>query len=292
MKYGIFAILVALLTLALKLYAAWITGSVGLFSDAMESIVNVVTSIFLVALLKVAQSPPDDDHPHGHDKAEYFANGIQGALILLAAIGIAVAALQRFHTPVALESGALGLCLSTLGGVINLWAAYLLKKAGKQLRSTALVGEAAHLMSDVWTSVAVLVGVALVYVTGHQWLDPVVALVLSVLVFKAGWDLIKQFVNGMMDSSIDLENQNKIESVLEHYQKENGIEYHALRTRVSGARIFISVHVLVPGEWTVDRGHDLIDRLECEIQEKIEGSSVLTHLEPKNSKKSFQDIDL
>lgn len=292
MKYGLLAIAAAVLTLAIKFYAAFITGSVGLLSDAFESIVNLVTSILLVVLLRVAKAPPDDDHPHGHDKAEYFANGVQGVLIILAGIGIATASVERFISPVALESGLLGLSLSVLAGAINLLVAYLLRKAGRETRSTALEGEAAHLMSDVATSVAVLLGVGLVYLTGFQWLDPSVALLLSLFIFRTGWLLLKQFVTGLMDASLDVATHQQLEEILQAYKERHEIDYHALRTRVAGARIFVSVHVLVPGEWSVHQGHDLIDKLEIEIQDKIKGSSVITHLEPLESKKSFQDIDL
>ena len=292
LNYGMLAIAAAVVTLVIKFYAAWLTNSVGLFSDAMESIVNVVTSILLVVLLRIAQSPPDDDHPHGHDKAEYFANAVQGVLVLLAGAGIALAAVERYLSPVPLEDGWHGLSLSILAGAINLLSAQLLMKAGEQTRSAALKGEASHLMSDVWTSVAVLLGVGLVYLTGYQWLDPLTAAVLSVVVLHTGWQLLKQFVSGMMDSSVPPETQDKLESILEEFKTEQGIDYHALRTRVSGARTFVSVHILVPGDWSVHKGHDLIDRIEGDIQEQLTGSSVITHLEPLESKKSFQDIDL
>ena len=286
------AVVAALSTLALKFWAAWITNSVGLFSDAVESIINVLTSVLLVILLNIAKAPPDEDHPYGHDKAEYFANGMQGALILLAALGIASAAYHRFVSTTTLLPNWEGIALSVVAALINLLAAKLLRKEGKAKRSEALVGEADHLMSDVWTSVAVLGGVGLVYLTNYQWLDPLIAAVLSIIVFRTGGILLKRFVRGLMDSSVSEDTQQVIEEVLNSYKREHGIEYHALRTRVAGSRTFVSVHILVPGDWTVLKGHDLTDDIEEELQGKIKGSSVITHLEPAESHRSFQDIEL
>lgn len=292
MNFGVVAILAAFTTLVVKFWAAWITNSVGLFSDAVESIINVVTSILLVVLLNIAKAPPDDDHPYGHDKAEYFANGMQGALILLAAVGIASAAYTRFVSSTSLLPNWEGLALSGVAALINLMAAKMLRREGKVKRSDALVGEADHLMSDVWTSVAVLGGVGLVYLTDYQWLDPLIAAFLSLIVFRTGALLLKRFVRGLMDSSVSQERQQEIEAILDNYVVHHGIEYHALRTRVSGSRIFVSVHILVPGDWTVTKGHDLTDDIEEQIQKAIVGSSAITHLEPSDSHKSFRDIEL
>lgn len=292
LRYALLTVLIALLTLSMKFYAAWVTASVGLLSDALESIVNLVTSVVLVILIRIAKAPPDQDHPHGHDKAEYFANGVQGTLIMLAGVGIVTAAAERFQHPRALEAGAIGLVLCLAAGAVNAGTAALLSSAGKAARSKALQGEAQHLMSDVWTSIAVLAGVGVVYLTDWPLLDPSIAVAVSLLVLWTGWELIKQSVTGLMDAPLPAGCQAKIEAVLEGYRRSKGISYHALRSRVSGSRTFVSLHVLVPGSWTVSQGHELLDEIEGKISEVLDGASVLTHLEPIEEDISFQDIDL
>jgi cation diffusion facilitator family transporter len=292
LRYAFLTVLAAVLTLAMKFIAAWMTASVGLFADAMESIVNLVTSVLLVILIRIAKAPPDHDHPHGHDKAEYFANGVQGTLIMLAGVGIFMAAFQRFTHPRPLEAGVWGLVLSVLAGAVNAGTAHLLNQAGKAARSKALQGEAQHLMSDVWTSVAVLAGVGLVYLTEWPWLDPLIAFFMSLFILWVGWKLVKQSVAGLMDASLPPDAQAKVEAVLEGYSQGQGIGYHALRSRISGARIFVSVHILVPGSWSVCQGHELLDEIEAKISQILGGASVLTHLEPIEEDTSFQDIDI
>lgn len=292
LKYALLTVVAAVLTLSIKFIAAWMTSSVGLFSDAMESIVNLVTSVLLVILLRIAKAPPDDDHPHGHDKAEYFALGVQGTLIILAGVGIASAAIVRFLNPKGLEAVGVGLALSVVAGLINAATAGLLYRVGKAARSKALEGEAAHLMTDVWSSVAVLVGVGTVALSGWGWLDPTIAMVMSLFIFWTGLKLLQQSISGLMDASLPAGSQAKVEEVLERYRKSHGIAYHALRSRIAGARTFVSLHVLVPGSWTVLRGHDLLDEIEAEISQVLDGASVLTHLEPIEEETSFQDIEL
>lgn len=291
MRYTYLTVAAAIATLSVKFLAAYLTGSVGLLADAMESIVNLVTSILLVVLVRIAKAPPDDDHPHGHDKAEYFANGVQGTLIILAGAGILAAAVDRLKNPAVLEAGPLGLTLSAVAGLINVVTARLLVSAGRSSRSAALLGEAEHLMSDVWTSVAVLVGVGLVYLTGLPWLDPAIAILLCLLLFIIGLRLLKQCVAGLMDESLPKEKQDQVLTILDGYCASHGVIYHALRSRTSGARIFISLHLLVPGQWTVSKGHELADEIEARIGEAL-GASVLTHLEPIEEASSFDDIHL
>lgn len=292
LRYAFFTVVAALVTLALKFSAAWLTASVGLLADAMESIVNLVTSVLLVVLLRIAKAPPDDDHPHGYDKAEYFALGVQGTLIIVAGLGIVMAAADRFVHPKPLEAGVVGITLSLIAAAVNAATASLLFKAGKKARSRALEGEASHLMTDVWSTVAVLLGVAVVYLSGQDWLDPLIAVVMSAFIFWIGCRLVKQSVAGLMDASLPPEAQAKVEAVLEYYEKSQGIAFHALRSRIAGARTFVSVHVLVPGSWTVLHGHELVDEIEASISEALDGASVLTHLEPIEEELSFQDIDL
>lgn len=291
-RYAFLTVLAALLVLGTKFAAAYVTASVGLFADAMESIVNLVTSVLLVVLIRIANAPPDEDHPHGHDKAEYFANGVQGTLIILAGVGIVMYAVERLLSPKALEAGVVGLGLSVVAGAINWGTARLLDKAGTAARSKALQGEAQHLMTDVWSSLAVLAGVGLVYLTHWPWLDPLIALGMSVFIVWIGWNLIKQSVAGLMDVSLDPDSCAKVEAVLARYRDSHGIAYHALRSRVSGARTFLSLHVLVPGDWSVSKGHELMDEIESSISEVLGGASVLTHLEPIEEDISFRDIDL
>lgn len=292
LRYASLTVVAALLTLSLKFSAAWLTGSVGLLSDALESIVNLVTSVLLVVLLRIAQSPPDHDHPHGHDKAEYFANGVQGALILTAGGGILLAAAERLLAPRPLEVTGLAVGLAVLAGLINVGTAGLLARAGKAARSQALQGEAQHLMTDVWTSLAVLLGVGLATMTGQHWLDPLIAVVMSVLIFVVGGRLLRQSVSGLMDASVSPETRSQVVAILEDYVERHQIAYHALRTRIAGPRIFVSLHVLVPGSWSVRRGHELLHEIELRLQEALPGASVLTHLEPIEEAISFEDIDL
>lgn len=290
--YAALTVVAAVVTLVMKFLAAWLTGSVGLLADALESIVNLVTSVVLLILLRIAKAPPDTDHPHGHDKAEYFANGVQGTLIIIAGFGIIMAAAKRFMLPQPLETGALGLGISVVAGIINLALARLLIRAGKVIKSVALEGEGAHLMSDFWTTVAVLGGVGLVYLSGWSWLDPTIAMFLSLFILWSGIKLLRGSVGGLMDQSLPQELQGKIEEVLDSYCSNRDIAYHALRSRASGARIFVSVHILVPGSWTVRQGHELTDEIEAKISNSLGKASVLTHLEPIEEPISFQDIDI
>jgi len=291
-KYAWLTVGVALLTLSAKSLAAYTTGSIGLLSDAAESIINLASSLMLVVILRIAKTPPDSGHPYGHDKAEYFANGVQGALILVAGLAIAAASVERFLEPRHLQAGGIGLALAGGAGLMNFMLARYLKIHGGESRSNALIGEAEHLMADVWTSVAVLLGVGLVYITDRPWLDPLVAALVSVFILLTGIRLIARSVSGLMDAALPSVDQARLVSVLEKYKSARGIDYHALRTRVSGARTFVSVHILVPGAWTVTHGHDLLEELESEIARTIEGVSVMTHLEPLEEPSSFKDIDI
>ncbi|MFA5505501.1 MAG: cation diffusion facilitator family transporter [Vulcanimicrobiota bacterium] len=291
-RYAWLTVVAALTTLVLKSGAAWVTGSVGLFSDALESIVNLVTGVTLVVLLKIAKAPPDSNHPYGHDKAEYFANGVQGTLILVAAVGIVVSAVDRFLDPRVLEQGTIGLTLAALAGLVNLLVAGILYRQGKSLNSRALRGEADHLMSDVATSLAVFIGVGLVYYTGSAWLDPLAAVGVSGVIAFTGIKLVRASVKGLMDTALPEQSLEQLEKVLDGFCVRDGITYHALRTRVSGARIFISVHILVPGVWSVKKGHELLEEIEADIGAILPGVSVMTHLEPIEEPCSFEDMEL
>lgn len=291
-RYAWLTVVAALTTLVLKSGAAWVTGSMGLFSDALESIVNLVTGVTLVVLLKIAKAPPDSNHPYGHDKAEYFANGVQGTLILVAAVGIVLSAVDRFLDPRVLEQGTIGLTLAALAGLVNLLVAGILYRQGKSLNSRALRGEADHLMSDVATSLAVFIGVGLVYYTKLAWLDPLAAVGVSGVIAFTGIKLVRASVKGLMDTALPEQSLRQLEKVLDGFCVREGITYHALRTRVSGARIFISVHILVPGVWSVKKGHELLEEIEADIGAILPGVSVMTHLEPIEEPCSFEDMEL
>jgi cation diffusion facilitator family transporter len=244
-----------------------------------------------LAMLTLAALPPDDNHSHGHGKAEYFASGFEGFLILVAAIGIAAAAIDRLLHPHPLEQVGVGLVVSFVASVINLLTARVLLAAGREHRSITLEAEAHHLLTDVWTSAGVIVGVGAVALTGWLWLDPALALAVAANIVWTGWQLLRRSASGLMDEALPSDQQAAVVSALEAYRSK-GIDYHALRTRQAGARSFVTVHVLVPGAWSVQRGHDLLEALEADIRRAVPHASVLTHLEPLEDPVSTHDIDL
>lgn len=290
-RYAWLSIAAALATIALKAVAWWLTGSVGLLSDALESGVNLAGALMALAMLSLAAQPPDENHSHGHGKAEYFASGFEGFLILAAAVGIAVAAIGRLLDPQPLEQVGIGLVVSVVASIINLATARVLLAAGREHRSITLEADAHHLMTDVWTSAGVIAGVGAVALTGWLWLDPVLALAVAANIVWTGWQLIRRSASGLMDEALPAEQQAAAIAVLERYRSE-GIDYHALRTRQAGARCFVTVHILVPGQWTVQRGHDLVERIEADIRAGLPHASVLTHLEPIEDPVSSHDIAL
>lgn len=290
-RYAWLSIAAALATIALKTIAWWMTGSVGLLSDALESGVNLAGALMALAMLSLAAQPPDENHSHGHGKAEYFSSGFEGFLILVAAVGIAVAAIKRLLDPQPLESVGIGLIVSVVASAINLFTARVLLAAGREHRSITLEADAHHLMADVWTSAGVIVGVAAVVATGWLWLDPVLALAVAANIVWTGWKLLCRSAAGLMDESLPPEQQQAILRVLDTYRAD-GIAFHALRSRQAGARCFVTVHVLVPGAWTVQEGHDLAERIEADIRAQLPHASVLTHLEPIEDPVSEQDIAL
>ena len=290
-RFAWLSIAAALSTIALKTVAWWLTGSVGLLSDALESGVNLAGALMALAMLTLAALPPDDNHSHGHGKAEYFASGFEGFLILVAAFGIGAAAIDRLLHPHALEQVGAGLVVSFVASVINLLTARVLLAAGREHRSITLEADAHHLMTDVWTSVGVIVGVGAVALTGWLWLDPVLALAVAANIIWTGWQLLRRSASGLMDEALPAEQQAAVVAALEAYRRK-GIDYHALRTRQAGARSFVTVHVLVPGAWSVQRGHDLLEELEADIRRAVPHASVLTHLEPLEDPVSTHDIDL
>ena len=281
----------AILTIALKTTAYWLTGSVGLLSDALESLVNLVAAIMALAMLTIAARPADEMHAFGYGKAEYFSSGLEGALILLAAASIAWTAIPRFLVPQPLEHIGIGLAVSVVASVINFWVARVLLAAGREYRSITLEADAHHLMTDVWTSAGVMLGVGAIALTGWLRLDPIIALVVAANILRTGWQLLSRSIRGLLDAVLPAAEQDAINKVLKQYESR-GIQYHALRTRQAGTRAFISLHVLVPADWTVQREHDLLEQLEGDIRATVPGAQLFTHLEPQGDPTAWEDIAL
>jgi len=290
-RFAWLSIAAAILTIVLKTIAYLLTGSVGLLSDALESIVNLVGALMALAMLTIAARPADEDHAYGHGKAEYFSSGVEGTLILLAAASIAVAAIPRLITPKPIEQVGLGLGVSVVASLVNLFVAQVLMRASKQHQSITLEANARHLMTDVWTSVGVLVGVGAVALTGWERLDPIVACLVAANIVWSGVGIVRKSVLGLMDTALPIEDQKKLQKAIEPYV-QNGVRYHAIRTRQSGARQFVSLHLLVPGLWTVQRSHRLLESIEADIRHALPSVTVFAHLEPLNDAASWDDTSL
>lgn len=278
----------ALLTIGLKTAAYLITGSVGLLSDAVESLVNLLGGIMALAMLTIAARPADEDHAYGHGKAEYFSSGLEGGLILVAALSIAGAAVMRLLTPQPLQELGVGLTFSVAASVVNLVVALLILRAGRKHKSITLEANARHLLTDVWTSAGVVAGIGLVVVTGWLWLDPVVALLVAANIIWTGVGIVRRSVGGLMDAAISTEDVAAVRKIFQNYET-GGVKFHALRTRQSGVRRFVSVHVLVPGDWTVQRGHELLEQIEADIRHALSDTVVFTHLESLDDPASWED---
>lgn len=290
-RYAWLSILAAIATIALKAGAYGLTGSVGLLSDALESIINLVAAFMALAMLTIAARPPDESHVYGHGKAEYFSSTVEGVLIFIAAGGIMYTAVERLFSPRPLEQLGLGLIVSLVASLINLAVARILFAAGKKNRSITLEADAHHLMTDVWTSAAVLVGVCLVWISGWLWLDAVVAIGVAFNITWTAFHLIRRSVAGLMDASLPADEIQLVEAVLELY-RQKGIAFHALLTRQGAARRFISVHVLVPGEMTVHDAHHLAENVEADIRKAVGEAVVITHIEPVDDEISLHDIPI
>lgn len=290
-RFAWLSIAAAVLTIVLKTAAWFITGSVGLLSDAVESLVNLIGGFMALAMLTVAARPADEDHAYGHGKAEYFSSGLEGGLILVAAVSIGAAAVLRLLTPKPLEAVGVGLIVSAVASAINLGVALLLLRVGRTHNSITLEANAHHLLTDVWTSVGVIVGVGLVAMTHWLWLDPVVALLVAANIVWTGVGIVRRSVGGLMDVSLSGQDMAAVRKVLQAHE-QNGIQFHALRSRQSGARKFVSVHVLVPGAWTVQRGHEFLDQIEAEIRTALPDAVVFTHLESLDDPASWDDATI
>jgi cation diffusion facilitator family transporter len=254
-------------------------------------LVNLFAAVVaLIALMVVAQ-PPDEEHEFGHDKAEYFSSGFEGALILIAAAGISITAIGRLLEPRPIEQAGLGLAISLAASLVNLGVAQVLLRAARRYESITLEADARHLMTDVWTSAGVLIGIVAVTLSGWLWLDPVIALAVAANIVWMGVRLVRRSLLGLLDTALPPAERATILAIFERYCEE-GVHTHALRTRQSGARRFITVHVLVPGSWTVSRGHDMLERIEQDICQALPHASIITHLEPIDDPASWQDMGL
>jgi cation diffusion facilitator family transporter len=290
-RFAWLSIAAAVVIIVLKTWAYWVTNSVGLLSDALESVVNLVSACAMLVALTIAARPADDDHPYGHDKAEYFSSGLEGGMILIAALAIAAAAIDRLMHPRPVEQIGLGLGISFVASGINFAVARVLLAAGRQHDSLPLEADAHHLMTDVWTSLGVLAGVGLVALTGWSWLDPAVAIAVAINIVWTGVDLLRRSALGLMDTALPAQEQAVIRGILEPYARD-GIRYHALRTRRSGPRRFVSMHVLVPGAWTVNRGHDLVEGIEQQVRDRLPNTTITIHMEPLEDPRAWRDADI
>ncbi|HNY90610.1 MAG: Ferrous-iron efflux pump FieF [bacterium ADurb.Bin478] len=290
-RYAWLSIAAAVLTIGLKAAAYLLTDSVGMLSDAMESMVNLAAAVMALAMLIVAARPPDELHAFGHSKAEYFSSGLEGALILLAAVMIGLTAIPRLLAPQPLEKVGLGLLVSSAASLVNLAAGRVLLQAGRKHQSITLEADAHHLMTDVWTSAGVLFGIAAVALTGWERLDPIIALIVAANIIWTGFQLLRRSALGLMDTAIPDSELAQVRQVLDSYSGRD-VHYHALRTRQAGTRKFISVHILVPGEWPVQQGHNLVGEMEEKIRSLLPEAHLFTHLEPINDPAASQDINL
>ncbi|HEX2220814.1 MAG TPA: cation diffusion facilitator family transporter [Gemmatimonadales bacterium] len=291
LRFAALSVVAALLTIGLKAAAYAVTGSIGLLSDALESLANLIAALVALFALSVAARPADEEHTYGHTKAEYFSSGFEGLLIVAAAVGIMVAAVRRFIEPQAIVEPALGLAANALATVVNFGVARVLLRVGKRHESITLEADAQHLMADVWTSLGVIVGVAAAVATGWHRLDAIVAIAVALNVLRSGFRLLDRSMHGLLDTSLPEETLTTIKGILDDHSGL-GVRYHALRTRQAGARRFISFHILVPGHWTVQQGHDLLEAIEERIREAVPRSVVDTHLEPIEDPVSWADTRL
>jgi cation diffusion facilitator family transporter len=287
----VFSIIAAVVTLALKAGAYGVTGSVSLLSDAVESLVNLAAAAIALVSLWYASQPVDDSHTYGHEKIEYFSSGLEGILILAAAFGIAWYAVIRVLTPNPLEEIGKGVLLEFAATLVNLAVAVLLLRVGKASESIVLLADGRHLVADVWTSVGVLIGLTLVWLTGKQWLDPVIALIVAIYIGWTGLELIGKSFDGLMDHSLPEAEQAKLRAAIAEHLLP-GTTFHALRTRQSGAHRFADFHLLVPGHLTVQQGHDLTEKIEAALLALFPVIEVTVHIEPIEEQAAWHDSPL
>lgn len=289
-RYAWLSIAAALVTIALKTGAWWITDSVGLLSDAAESTVNLVAAVVALIALRIAARPADSSHHYGHAKAEFFSAAAEGTMIFGAAIFIIYTAVQRFLDPQPVENVGIGLAVSVVASLVNGGVALVLLRAGRQHRSLTLVADGKHLMTDVWTSAGVVVGVVLVALTGIERLDPIIAALVGLNIIWTGWRLLQQSAEGLMDPAMSEEDNTALAEVLGAHATD-GVHFHGLRTRQSGHLSYAEVHVLVPGAWSVKRAHDLVEVIEADVANRFAELTLSTHLEPREDPRSYEDFE-
>jgi cation diffusion facilitator family transporter len=290
-RFAWLSIAAALVTIGLKM-AGWIlTGSVGLLSDALESLVNLAAAVMTLFMLTLAARPPDKIHQYGHTKAEYLAAGMEGALVLLAAAATGWAAVGRLLAPRPIESIGPGLAVSVAASAVNLGVAYVLLGAGRRHRSAALEADARHLLTDCWTTGGVLAGIGAAWLTGWHRIDPLVALLVAANIIWTGLSLIRRAASGLLDAALSPEEQQLIQRVLERYAGDE-VRFHAVLTRQAGSRRFVSMHVLVPGTWSVARGHALLEQIEHDVRVALPHCAIETHLEPLEDPLAYLDHQL
>ncbi len=289
-RYAIYSVAASLLTLGLKFSAWYATGSVGLLSDALESIVNLTAGVLALTAITIALRPADDDHRYGHGKAEYFSSGIEGVLIILAALGIGHAAFMRFLHPSELSNLGPGLVLALLSSVINYGTAKVMLRAARRFDSITLEADARHLLTDVWTSVGLVAGLAiLLFKPEWKILDPAIAMFMAINIVFTGTGLVRRSVGGLMDDALPDEELDVIKNAILRHEKD-GVSYHHLRTRKSGPMRFIDFHLLVPGATTVQAAHDLCEVIETEIEETLPQAEVTIHVEPMECDASYRKV--
>ena len=291
-KFAWLSVATSIVTISLKMVAWWVTGSVGLLADAAESGVNLVAAVVALIAITVAERPADDDHQYGHSKAEYFSAVVEGAMIFVAATFILYTGVERLINPVPIESLGLGLAISVVAAVINGIVGTLLIRAGVRHRSPTLKADGKHLITDVVTSVGVVVGVTLVWITGWEFLDPVVAIAVGLNILFIGYRLVHESGMGLMDATLPEQDNRAIQEVLDRHRQPGRVDFHELRTRESGRWRFVEFHALVPGDWSVERGHDLVEKVEQEIHAALPHSHITTHLEPIEDERAYNDVRL
>jgi cation diffusion facilitator family transporter len=285
------SILAALVTLGMKSTAYWMTDSVSLLSDAMESVVNLVAALTALGCLWYSAQPVDTSHTYGHEKIEFFSSGLEGILILVAAGGIAWYAVERLFHVHPLDQLELGTLLSFGASLINLVVARILIRVGRRTNSIILEADGQHLMTDVWTSFGVIVGLGFVWLTDWRWLDPIMALIVAANIVWTAWDLIARSFNGLMDHALPESEQHAVRAAIEALLRP-GLHFHALRTRQAGARKFVDFHLLVPGTWNVQEAHDFTEHIEDAVRAALLGAEVTVHIEPIEAESAWHDSEL
>ncbi len=290
-RYAWLSIAAAVVTITMKTAAYLLTGSVGLLSDALESLVNLASAIVALLVLRMVTRPANDEFTFGFSKMEYFSSGFEGGMILLAAAGIIITALPRLIHPVPLEQIGLGLAISVGASLINLAVSLVLMNAARKYNSITLEADSRHLMTDVWTTGGVLVGIALVWLTGYIRLDPIIALLVAANILFTGYRLLVRSGRGLLDIAIPAEELSSLKAILDSY-KAQGVSYHALRSRQAAARKFMVVHLLVPGDWSVKRAHTLAEEFEKQVIGSIPNANIVTHIEPAGDPLSMEDTGI